>query len=200
MQEHRSLSSEAMDAIESAFHLYDPPLWLVTARAGERRGGLIATSAVRASIVPELPRMLIAIAKQHHTWGLIESSGRFALHLLPVDDLEVVWHFGLTTGQDTDKLAGLEMGETPEGNPRYPRAAAWMDCRVETSMDIGDRTVYLAQVVGGRASVEGTVLTVASLRRDAPPERKAELDRLYARDQGIDAAAIQAWRRDLPSP
>jgi hypothetical protein len=28
----------------------------------------------------------------------------------------------------------------------------------------------------------------------APPDKRAELDRLYARDGGIDAAAIDAWR------
>lgn len=194
------MSSEAMDAIESIFHLYDPPLWLVTARAGERRGGLIATSAVRASIVPELPRMLIAIAKQHHTWELIQASGGFASHLLRATDLGSVWRFGLATGQDTDKLAGLSASETPEGNPLYLEAAAWMDCRVETSMDIGDRSLYLAEILGGRLLTEGPVLTVAGLMRDAPPERKAELDRLYARDQGIDAAAIRAWRGDSPDP
>lgn len=199
MSDHPSLTAQAMEAIESVFHLYDPPVWLVTASADGRRGGLIATSATRASIVAELPRMLIAIAKQHHTWGLIVSSGRFALHLLPADHLDAIWCFGLTTGHTTDKLAGLSLGETPDGNPLYPACAAWVDCRVETSLDIGDRSVFLGEIVDGQTVREGPVLTVARLMRDAPPERRAELDRLYARDQGIDAAAIQAWRRELQS-
>nr|WP_207280596.1 flavin reductase family protein [Thiocystis violacea] len=173
-------------------------MWLVTARAGERRGSLIATSVVRASIVAERPRMLIAIARQHHTWGLIESSGRFALHLLPADDLEAVWRFGLATGHRTDKFAGLAIRETPDGQPLYPGAASWMDCRVEWGMDTGDRSVYLAEIVGGGLMLETPVLTVAALLREAPPDRKAELDRLYARDREIDAAAILAWRRERP--
>ena len=182
-------------AIAEVFHLYDPPLWLVTSAHSGRRGGLIATSVARASIVVELPRMSVGIARQHHTWGLIEGSGRFALHLLAADDLDAVWRFGLATGHDQDKLADLPANTTPDGNPLFPGCRAWLDCRVEDRLDIGDRTLYLAQVAGGEVRTRGPTLTVAVLLRDAPPERRAELDRLYAADQAVDAVAIRAWRR-----
>ncbi len=182
-------------AIAEVFHLYDPPVWLVTAAHAGRRGGLIATSAARASIVPDLPRMSIGIARQHHTWGLIQGSGRFALHLLAPADLDAVWRFGLQSGHRCDKLADLPPDTTPDGNPRYPGCRAWLDCRVEDRLDIGDRTLYLALVAAGEARAPGPVLTVAALLREAPRERRAELDRLYARDQASDAAAIRIWRQ-----
>lgn len=192
--------SDRRDPISEVFHLYDPPLWLVTARHGDRRGGLIATLAVRASIVPELPRMVVGIAKHHHTWGLIEASGAFALHLLRADDLEAVWRFGLASGHHRDKLAGLPERHTPEGNPLYPDARAWLDCRVEERMDTGDRTLYLAEVRGGAALTRGPVLGVGTLLDSVPSERLAELDRLYRADQVLDSAAIQAWRRAQGDP
>jgi len=182
------------DPISEVFHLYDPPLWLVTARDRGRRGGLIATFAVRASIVRELPRMAVGIAKHHHTWRLIEGSGAFAVHLLRADDLDAVWRFGLASGHDTDKLAGLRDQRTPDGNPLYPEALAWLDCRVEARMDTGDRTLYLTEVSAGAALAEGPALTVGTLLRDAPADRIAELDRLYRADQVLDSAAILAWR------
>lgn len=181
-------------AIAEVFHLYDPPLWLVTAAHGGTRGGLIATCAMRASIVAELPRMLLGIARQHRTWELIEGSGRFALHLLTADDLDAVWRFALRSGHRHDKHAQLAGDTTPDGNPLYPGGASWLDCRVEARMDTGDRSVYLAGVSGGGALRRGPVLTVATLLRDAPAERRAELDRLYVADQMVDAAAIRAWR------
>jgi flavin reductase (DIM6/NTAB) family NADH-FMN oxidoreductase RutF len=183
------------DAIAAVFHLYDPPLWLVTAAHHGRRGGLIATSAVRASIVAEQPRMLIAIARHHHTWELIAGSGRFALHLLPVSGLDAVWRFGLQSGHQQDKFADLPTVTTPDGNPRYPDCVAWLDCRVEETLDIGDRSVYIAAVTAGAVPGNGPVLSVATLLRDAPGERRAELDRRYAADQTSDREAIQAWRR-----
>src|SRR6516225_194631 len=91
----------------SLFARTDRELWLLTAAAGGRRGGLIATFVSQASIVPDLPRVVVGIAKQHHTWGLIEASGAFALHLLSADELDWVWRFGLQSGRDSDKLDGL---------------------------------------------------------------------------------------------
>jgi flavin reductase (DIM6/NTAB) family NADH-FMN oxidoreductase RutF len=193
MQAHSD--ADWQKAVAEVFHLYDPPLWLVTSAHGGQRGGLIATSVVRASIIPQLPRMLIAIARHHHTWGLIEGSGRFALHLLPADDLETVWRFGLQSGLQCEKFADLPAEWTPGGNPLHGGCLAWLDCRVEDALDIGDRSVYLAQVSGGAVRGPGPVLSVASLLRDAPAERRAELDRLYAADQATDAAAIRAWRQ-----
>lgn len=187
--------SRRATAIAEVFHLYDPPLWLVTSLHAGRRGGLIATSAARASIVAELPRMSVGIARQHRTWDLIEGSGGFALHLLAADDLAAVWRFGLASGHNQDKFGDLPTESTPDGNPLYPGCRAWLDCRVEDRLDTGDRTLYLVQVPVGEVRTRGPVLTVAALLRDAPPERRAELDRLYAADQAVDAAAIRAWRR-----
>lgn len=194
MQEESPPDSTSRDPISEVFHLYDPPLWLVTAADGDRRGGLIATLAARASIVPDLPRMVVGIAKHHHTWALIEASGAFALHLLRMDDLEAVWRFGLASGHHTDKLAGLPQRHTPEGSPLYPHAHAWLDCRVEGRMDTGDRTLYLAEIKGGAVLARGPVLGVGTLLGSAPPERLAELNRLYRVDQVLDRDAIQAWR------
>jgi flavin reductase (DIM6/NTAB) family NADH-FMN oxidoreductase RutF len=192
------LDAPRANAIGRVFDLYDPPLWLVTSAQGGRRGGLIATFAVRASIVAALPRMVIGVAKQHHTWGLIEGSGRFALHLLRPNQLDLVWRFGLATGHQADKLEGLKAAVTPGGQPLIADTLAWLDCRCEARLDSGDRTVYLAAITdGGRAPGAGeaaAALTVRRLFSAAPPEMRARLDGLYARDGQVDAAAILAWR------
>ncbi len=195
MQRDSTKNPAAQDQVSEVFHLYDPPLWLVTACHRGWRGGFIATFAVRASIVPALPRMVIGVAKHHHTWGLIEGSGRFALHLLAADDLRSVWRFGLQSGHEVDKFLDLADRRTPDGNPLHPEARSWLDCRVEERLDIGDRTLYVAEVSGGEVLAQGPVLGVAALLEGAPPERRAELDRLYAADQSVDAAAILSWRQ-----
>ncbi|EGV30013.1 flavin reductase domain protein FMN-binding [Thiorhodococcus drewsii AZ1] len=187
-------SGASLDAISRVFECYDTPLWLVTACDGERRGGLVATSVTRASIVDSLPRMLICIARQHYTWALIESRRRCALHLLQVSDLAAIWRFGLPSGHEVDKYADLDPATTPDANPLYGDAVAWLDGRVEFSADIGDRSLYLLEIVDGSVLRDAPALTLNRLLKDAPPERRDELQRLYARDQAIDAAAIQRWR------
>ncbi|HEV3339205.1 MAG TPA: flavin reductase family protein [Pirellulales bacterium] len=172
----------------------DRELWIVTAADGQRRGGLVATFVCLASLVEELPRVLIALAKQHHTQQLIEVSGVFGLHLIAARQLDWVWRFGLRSGRDFDKLAGLahESGET--GAPLLSDALGWLDCRVETRLDTGDRTVYLAEVVAARMNHDEPPLTMKELLKIVPPERLAQLKQLRERDSRIDAQAILAWR------
>ncbi len=173
----------------------DRELWLVTARAGDRRGGLIATFVSQASLTPELPRMLVGIAKQHHTWGLIEASGAFALHLLGQDNLDWVARFGLRSGRDVDKFDGWEVGTALTGSPVLEGAVGWLDCEVESRLPTGDRTVYLAQVVQSRATTKyGPPLTLRQYLDRAPLEVLAEMKRLVHHDSQVDAQAIRAWR------
>ncbi len=187
-------------AVDAVYHLYDPPLWLVTssesADAASTRGGCIATFVERGSIVRDRPRMVVGIARQHHTWRMIEASGHLALHLFPESSIDLVWRFGLASGKHRDKFASLPDQRTPLGSPRVPGASAWLDCRVEDRMNTGDRTLYLTSVVaGGVVDAEAAPLTVGRLMALAPEDKRTELDRLYARDGAIDAAAIDAWRK-----
>lgn len=191
---HPDPDGDSKRAIAEIFHLYDPPVWLVAAAHEERRGGLIATSAMRASIVGDMPRMLVGLARQHHTWALVEASGRFSLHLLAEDDLDAVWRFGLQSGHSTDKFADLAWVPSADGNPIYCDCRAWMDCRVEDRLSTGDRTFYLATAHSAEVLGSGPVLTVATLMREAPTAQRDALQRLYSADQAIDAAAIRAWR------
>src|SRR5262245_59428488 len=77
-----------MNDINDILRMLDREIWLVTAEHESRRAGLIATFGSNASIVPESPRMLIGIAKQHHTWSVIEASRAFTLHLLDETQIE----------------------------------------------------------------------------------------------------------------
>jgi flavin reductase (DIM6/NTAB) family NADH-FMN oxidoreductase RutF len=181
-------------AIASVFAQLDRELWLLTAAAGGLRGGLIATFVGQASIVPEMPRVLVGLARQHHTWGLVEAAGAFALHLLTEEQLDLIWRFGLASGRDGDKLAGLPVRAGATGAPLLTDAPALLECRVEARWDSGDRTVYLAEVVEGAAAKPGPVLTLRRAVELAPPERRRQLKEGLVRDAQIDAAAIRQWR------
>ena len=182
-------------APSTLFAWLDRELWLVTAAADGRRGGLIATFVSEASIVPDLPRVVVGLAKQHHTHGLVESSGAFALHLFGEDRLDWVWRFGLESGRSADKFAGLDVRTAATGSPLLAGAVGWLDCRVEGRLDTGDRTVYLAEVVQSQVTHFSQPLTLQRLLQLAPPDRLKELKRLRHADAGVDAAAVLEWRR-----
>jgi flavin reductase (DIM6/NTAB) family NADH-FMN oxidoreductase RutF len=187
-------------AAETLFAWLDRELWLVTAQAGGRAGGLIATFVSPASIVPEQPRMLVGLAKTHHTHGLVEASDAFALHLLGAQQLDWVWRFGLASGRDADKFADLPFRTGATGSPLLDDAVGWLDCRVEARLDTGDRTVYLAEVVEGRVTHFAPPLTVRHLVQLAPAPRLAEMKRQRHFDGVADAEAIRLWRQRPEAP
>lgn len=190
-------------AIAAVFARMNREVWIVTAQAGLRRGGLTATFVSQASIVAELPRVLVGIARQHHTWELIEASGAFALHLLGATQTDWALRFGMQSGRDVDKLDGLACRTGSTGSPLLTEALGWLDCRVEARLDTGDRSLYLAEVVDGQLTAQAPVLTAQSLFQSVPPEALRQLRHQYEHDGAVDAAAIRAWRQQrgsVPSP
>lgn len=178
------------------FRRLDREIWLLTSAHATQRGGLIATSVSVASIAPAHPRVLVGLAKQHHTWRLVHESGGFALHLLREEQVGWVWTFGLNSGRDLDKLNGLSACSGRSGAPILDQAHGWLDCRVESRLDTGDRTVYLANVLEARPPGPEPILTIKRLIELAPAEKRLELQMQLARDGESEAAAIETWRAD----
>jgi flavin reductase (DIM6/NTAB) family NADH-FMN oxidoreductase RutF len=181
-------------AINDVFLQTDREVWLLTTRAGGERAGMVATFVSQASIVPESPRVVVGVARQHHTWSVLQRSGRFVLHLLTENQIELVWCFGLQSGHAVDKWTGLAWEEGAAG-PRLADVLAWLDCRVEATLDTGDRTLFLAEVVDGRRERAAPPLTMRRLIQLAPPERLRDLKDGLVRDAAVDAEAIREWRR-----
>lgn len=193
------MSSEAIQRIQQATNYVDPQLWVVTAQQGTSRGGMIATFVTKASIVTDCPRFLVGIAKQHHTWGLVEASGALGLHLIPQSHLDWVVQLGGRSGRDNqgDKLEGLSVTTLATGSPILTEAVAGFDCRVESRLDTGDRTVYLLDVQDAVSTQEAqAALRFSDLIARLPAEESSRLAELYARDQEVDRRAIVEWRAD----
>jgi flavin reductase (DIM6/NTAB) family NADH-FMN oxidoreductase RutF len=207
----------SIEAASEIFDRLDRELWVVTARDGERTSGLVATYVANVSLVPALPRVTIAVAKHHFTHELIAESGAFCIHLFGEDQIDWVWRFGIPTGRDVDKLSGLATSTGASGSPILAGALGWVDCRVESRMDTGDRTVFLGVVLDAGCGMQGAgggdqrsdevrgretraqlgagkPLTFKRLLEISPPERLRELKQMMERDVKIDRAAILAWR------
>ncbi|CAN5912009.1 hypothetical protein BH23PLA1_BH23PLA1_14070 [soil metagenome] len=182
-------------AAEDLFSRLDRELWLVTAASAGRLGGLIATLVSQASIGPDAPRVVLSMAKQHHTWTLVEQSRAFGLHLIAENQLDLAWRFGLTSGRDVNKFEGLSYRLGASGAPILPEMPGWLDCRVLGSLDAGDRTIYLGEVVDAASGPACPLLTASQMLKRATSEQRQRLDEAYQRDQRLQAAALQTWRR-----
>lgn len=178
----------------------NPLLWIITAAQGTRRGGLLAVFVMQASIVPDRPRVLIGIGKQHHTWALIRESGRFAAHLFGPEQTDWCWRFGLQSGFDRDKLEGLAVRQGALGAPILEDAAASLECRVEAEFDTGDRSLFLGEIVAAHRRPDRAALRAADLFAAASDDQRSRLAALYARDGRIDRDLIERWRSEHAEP
>jgi flavin reductase (DIM6/NTAB) family NADH-FMN oxidoreductase RutF len=185
-----------LQTVSELFRRLNREVWLLTATDGQSCGGLIATFVCQASIVPDMPRVLVGIARSHHTWKLIDAGNAFALHLLGEANIDWVWRFGLRSGKEIDKFTGLALHTEKTGSPLLSGALAGLDCRVEARLETGDRTLFLAEVLTAELAPKEPVLTMERLLELASPEQKQDLKAQLDRDARIDAAAIKAWRTE----
>lgn len=123
------------------------PIIAVTCRRGEKLSGMIANSAIRASIVPGSQRVAFYVFKRHLTHEILAETGRFVLHLLSREQWDEIWSLGFQSGRDADKLEGLDFELTDESDlPVLTGAYAWMDCEVVNVMDAGASTFFMGEI------------------------------------------------------
>ena len=167
-------------------NLTTPVVAITCARAGQRNG-MISDGAIRASIVPDVPRLVVRVHKWHFTHEIVSETGRFALHLLHAGQADTVTKLGFSSGRDGDKLADIPHHLGATGCPILEDCYAWFDCTVINHMETGIATIFLGQVMDvGRGRGE-EVLTPARLRSALPPEY---LDQ-YVRQ--LAEAQTKAW-------
>src|SRR5438034_11140642 len=83
------------------------PVVAITSVRGGKENGMISDAAVRASIVPMVPRVSVYIHKFNYSHDMIFETGRFAMHLLHTKQLDVVRRLGFVSVRHRGKLAGL---------------------------------------------------------------------------------------------
>jgi flavin reductase (DIM6/NTAB) family NADH-FMN oxidoreductase RutF len=148
------------------------PVVAITASAEGDGNGMIANSAQRASLVPSSPRISVYISKPNYTHDLVYASGVFGIHLLRRDQWELIWHLGLQSRREVDKLASLETRAGETGCPMLVDVAAAFECRVINAMDTGAATFFLGEVVTVRQHGGAEVMTSEYFRMHMPLEKK----------------------------
>ena len=177
------------------------PIVAVTSSAGGRHNGMISNSAQRASLVPSYPRISVYISKPNYTHDLVYGSGVFGIHLLRTDQWDLIWHLGLQSGRDVDKLATVDhhIGET--GCPLLEDCLTAFECRVANAMDAGAATFFLGDVVSVRNGPPGPVMTSDYYRQHIPADRKKQYeDRLIAAQGYLEPLARNVERKVWPGP
>jgi flavin reductase (DIM6/NTAB) family NADH-FMN oxidoreductase RutF len=182
------------------------PVVAVTAERNGKENGMISDAAVRASIVPSVPRLSVYIHKFNYSHDMIFETGRFALHLLLTSQFDVVRRLGFVSGRDRNKLEGVPHHRGKLGVPVLDECFAHFECSVANVMDTGSSTLFLGDVVavgrGAAAGLEprGELLTATYFRANMPAEWRVEYEaklkeaQAYAEARSRDIKPV-VWKR-----
>jgi flavin reductase (DIM6/NTAB) family NADH-FMN oxidoreductase RutF len=175
----------------SIFSLTDHEIFVVTARDEGRDSGQIATWIMPATLVPDHPRVAVVISSRNFTHGLLAASGRFVLNLLSDQQHALLPLFGLYSSRDYDKFAGMEVQRSPEGIAVLPGTCGWAECRVVSSLDLGDRIIYAADIVAQELYPGRRPLHKREAFALQPPDILAQLEEKQRADGARDRAFIR---------
>ena len=153
------------------------PIAAVTSHWHGKSNVQIAVAIAAASIVPDMPRVLLQIYKTNYSHDLIYNSGSFALNFLRQDQLQLIKDFGLVSGRDRDKLSDVGHAPRATGSPVLDDCWGFLDCRVVNAMDGGDMTCFLGDVLEGETLAQAEPLYWRDARREIPAAWNEEWNR-----------------------
>jgi flavin reductase (DIM6/NTAB) family NADH-FMN oxidoreductase RutF len=175
------------DAVYQLLRQLTSPVVAITSERTGKRNGMIADSAVRASIVPTIPRVSVYIHKFNYSHDMIFETGRFVLHLLRTDQFALIHHLGFASGRTRDKLVDVPHHLGTLGAPVLDQCYAHFECRVANVMDTGSSTCFLGDALhvghGAADRPTGEVMTAAYFRANLPAEWRPEYESLLAAAQ-----------------
>ena len=169
------------------------PVVAITAERHGKENGMISDAAVRASIVPSVPRLSVYIHKFNYSHDMIFETGRFGLHLLHTKQFDIVRRLGFFSGRDQDKLVGIPHHRGVLGVPVLDDCFAHFECSVANVMDTGSSTLFLGNVVavgsGSAAGFEprGELLTATYFRANMRAEWRQEYEAKLKEAQQVAA-------------
>ena len=121
----------------------DNPMLIVTAAAGDERGGCLVGFSSPASLDPA--RFLVFISKRNRTYEVANAAQRLALHPVPEDAGDLAELFGGETGDEIDKFERCDWDPGPGGVPLLRRCRLRFHGPVVGRIDGGDHCGFLVE-------------------------------------------------------
>ena len=127
-------------------------LCVLTTSKGEGQsrlgGAMVASWVSQASFTP--PGLTVAVAKDRSVETLLHSGDHFALNVLAAGrESGPMKQFLKPFAPGADRFAGLNLEQSPGGQPILPEALAWLEATVRQRMECGDHWLLYAEVNRG---------------------------------------------------
>ena len=108
--------------------------------------GMTANAFASVSIDPLL--VLVCVDHSTRTHAHMHAKKRFGINVLGEDQRAISEYYArpARTHEHAEAEAGARFDRTKQGTPRLQGALAYLECRLHSSEDAGDHTIFIAEV------------------------------------------------------
>jgi flavin reductase (DIM6/NTAB) family NADH-FMN oxidoreductase RutF len=137
------------------------PLNICGVKEGEELNGFTLSWTTQASFKP--PMVVIGVRQDSKSNAMIKASQVFAISFLEAGQQDIAEKFFQPQRRTGDKFGDFDFytGEAT-GCPILTDALGYVECRVAGSLDQGDHTVFLGEVIAAEMRREGEPLLLAN--------------------------------------
>ncbi len=132
-------------SIEKVFRQILNGVFIITTAKDDKVNGMTAVWVARSSFKP--PLVSVSVGKTRYSHELIKESGVFAVNILSEKQIAHGKHFGFKSGRKTDKFKDVDYTTSKTGSPILKDISGYFDCKVFSSCDAGDHTIFVGEVI-----------------------------------------------------
>ena len=144
---------------------------ILTARDGEKDNGCIINTCFQVAENPN--KLAISLQKGNLTREMVEATGIFNVSVLAdTVPFETVRHFGMQTGRETDKFAGMDTICRSHNGLVYltDHTNAMFSCQVLEKLDLGSHVLFIGQVTESKVLSKAESCTYAHYHKAIKPK------------------------------
>lgn len=172
------MTTQAFDAqaFRQALGQFATGVTIITTRnqAGEPMG-LTVNSFNSVSLNP--PMVLWSLAETYKGYEAFKNASHWAVHVLATDQEALSNRFA---GKADDKFAGLELEQSPNGNPLLPSCAARFECKTAFQYEGGDHLIFVGEVESFEQSASAPLVFHSGRYAHATPREAKASDPRHA--------------------
>lgn len=133
------------------------PINVCGVKDGDEVNGFTLSWTTQASFKP--PMIVIGVKQDSRSHAMIKASGVFAVSFLDKSQQKIAETFFQPQRRVENKFGEYEffLGEET-GCPVLKEALGYVECRVKGSIEEGDHSIFLAEVIGAQLDREGEPL------------------------------------------
>jgi len=146
-----------VDVMEDFYKLLHPCMTVLVVSISKDGRPNVMTCAWNMPVSEDPPMIAIALGEESYTGQLIRESGEFTVNIPDERLLKAVWVCGTRSGRRADKfkLAGLTPCSAKRVKPPIiDECIGHLECRLSKSVEAGECTLFIGEVLEAYASEE----------------------------------------------